>query len=250
MSDIIIQDEGAIRVITMNRPEKKNALTAAMYYEMTDVLDATASDAAIRVIVIAGAGGSFTSGNDLSTFLERGTAAEDAEPKRSGGATLLGGLLRNRKPLVAAVDGLAVGIGTTMIFHCDYVVASARASFSTPFVKLGLTPEGAATLLVPAAIGHHRAFELLAMGRRMDAAWAHRSGFVNELCDDGQALERALVAAREIAALPPQALALTRALMRRGDDEVGRRIEDELVHFNERMKSPEAVEAFRRFLKK
>lgn len=255
MADLEIQDLGPVRVIQMNRPDKKNALTQEMYFTMTEVLDASAHEDRVRAIVISGTPGAFTSGNDLSYFLAKGSEDQSQEQsasaeKRSGGATLLRGLLRNKKPLLAAVDGIAVGIGTTMLFHCDYVVASKKAVFATPFTALGLVPEGAGTLLIPHSIGHQRAFALLAMGRRLTAEAAQQAGFVNEVVESGQALEIALAAANEVAALPPQAVALTRALMRPSDEEIGSRIELELKHFMERMRSPEAVEAFRKFLRK
>lgn len=251
MADVMVEDDGPVRIIKMNRPHKRNALTQDMYFAMTDALNATAGEDHIRVIVVGGVAGAFTAGNDLSYFLARASKdKEGVEGTPSGGATLLQGLLRNRKPLVAAVDGVAVGIGTTMLFHCDYVVASTDAVFATPFVGLGLIPEGAATLLVPAAIGHHRAFELLVMGRRMKAEAAYRAGFVNEIVESGKTLESALSCAREIAALPLEAVALTRRLMRASEMEIGERIQVELSHFNERMHSPEAAAAFASFLKK
>lgn len=252
MADIVVQDEDAIRVITMNRPQKKNALTQEMYFQMANALNGAASESRIRAVILSGVPGAFTSGNDLSNFLARGTQVGngDSHEERSGGTTLLEALIKNRKPLIAAVDGVAVGIGVTMLFHCDYVVASSESEFTTPFVKLGLIPEAASTLLAPAAIGYHRAFELLVMGRRMNADDAYRAGFVNEVVDSGKALEKSLLAAQHIALLPPMAVAITRQLMRSPASESEIRMDLELKHFKERVSSPEAIEAFGRFLNK
>ena len=145
MTNIIVHDDGPVRIIRMNRPEKKNALTQDMYAEIIDTLDRSSADDAVRCVVITGTGGAFTAGNDLANFRDRSAHQENASP--GGGALLLRALLRNTKPLIAAVDGVAFGIGMTLMFHCDYVVATEAAKFATPFVSLGLVPEGASTLL-------------------------------------------------------------------------------------------------------
>ena len=242
MSDsVIVSDDGAVRVIRMNRPEKKNALTQPMYAAMTRALDEAA--AAIRCIVIAGAPGAFSAGSDIADFLK---AAEGGlEPIT---IDFLKALTRNRKPLVAAVDGLAVGVGTTLLFHCDYVVASAGATFSTPFTRLGLVPEAASSLLAPRRMGHARAFAMLVMGRPLSAEAAQAAGIVNAVVEAGEVEAAALQAAREIAALPPGAVLLARSLLRGDLDEVGRRVDTEAMHFKERLKSDEARAAFTAFL--
>lgn len=250
MSDILVRDDAAIRVITMNRPDKKNALTQEMYHTIARTLDTTADDKAIRAIVIAGVPGAFTAGNDLADFMAAGSSNEKQGFGTSGGSTLLHALLRNPKPLIAAVDGVAIGIGTTMMFHCDYVVATKASTFATPFVGLGLVPEGASSLLMPRAMGHQRAFELLVMGRRIDGEAAHQAGFVNQVAAPGQAEAEALKVAAEIAKLPPEAVAISKRLMRLPPEQVAERFALEGKHFGEQMRSPEALAAFRGFLER
>jgi enoyl-CoA hydratase/carnithine racemase len=249
MSHILVRDEGPVRIITMNRPEKKNALTQEMYHIIANTLDSTADDKAIRCIIIAGLPGAFTAGNDLADFMAIGSSGNQ-QFGTSGGSTLLHALLRNPKPLVAAVDGVAVGIGTTMMFHCDYVVATKAAMFATPFVGLGLVPEGASSLLMPRALGHQKAFEILVMGRRIDGEAAHQAGFVNQVAAPGQAEAEALKVANEIAALPPEAVAISKRLMRLPPEQVAERFALEGKHFGEQMRSPEALNAFKGFLER
>lgn len=248
MSDILVRDDDAIRVITMNRPDKKNALTQEMYHTISKALDSAADESAIRCIVITGVAGAFTAGNDLADFMAQGSSGKKQEFGTSGGATLLHALLRNPKPLVAAVDGVAIGIGTTMMFHCDYVVATKASVFATPFISLGLTPEGASSLLMPRAMGHQKAFEILVMGRRIDGEAAQQAGFVNQVAAPGQAEAEALKIAAEIAALPPEAVAISKRLMRLPAEQVAERFALEGKHFGEQMRSPEALNAFKSFL--
>jgi enoyl-CoA hydratase/carnithine racemase len=181
---LIVTDEDTMRLITMRRPEKKNALTREMYRAMSEAIESAQADPAIRCIVISGGPGVFTAGNDLEDFLKDGTTNTDT-PRASDAVTFLYSLANNTKPLIAAVDGIAIGIGTTMLFHCDYVVASAAATFSTPFIHLGLVPEGASSLLIPHSIGHHPAFAMLVMGRPVSADEAHTAGFVNTVVAHG-----------------------------------------------------------------
>src|ERR1700740_802163 len=157
---VIVADEGFTRTITMRRPEKKNALTQALYRAMSDAIDSAQSNPAIRCLILTGRSGVFTAGNDIGDYLKAATeTAETARPRNSG--IFLQSLVNNRKPIVAAVDGIAIGIGTTIMFHCDYVIASTTASFSSPFLQYGLVPEGDHTLLVPRMVGHQRAFAIL-----------------------------------------------------------------------------------------
>jgi enoyl-CoA hydratase/carnithine racemase len=173
---VIVTDDGPIRTVRMNRADKKNALTNAMYERMTDALETAGSNDAIRCVVIAGVPGAFTAGNDLQDFLAIATSTEGlARPVRN----FLPALVHCGKPMVAAVSGVAVGIGTTMLFHCDHVVASREARFMTPFTSLGLVPEAASSLIAPRMMGHARAFSLLVMGRPLDAAQAKDAGLVN-----------------------------------------------------------------------
>ena len=243
---LIVTDEGATRVITLRRPEKKNAITQDMYRAMSEAIDTAQTNPAIRCIVISGGPGVFTAGNDLEDFLKDGTSSADA-PRASSAVKFLYSLVHNAKPIVAAVDGIAIGIGTTMLFHCDYVLASTTATFSTPFIHLGLVPEGASSLLAPRAMGHQRAFELLVMGRPLGAEEARLAGFVNAVVAPGHTETEARKVAREICALPAEAVAISRRLMRLPPEELTRRIDQESHLFGERMRSTEAVAAFKAF---
>ena len=240
---VTVTDEGAVRIVRMNRPEKKNALTLAMYGEMARALREADQSNTIRCNVIAGVPGAFCAGNDITDFLNASSGGLD--PRVS---EFLQALALRQKPLVAAVDGVAVGVGTTMLFHCDHVVASSGATLSTPFLKLGLIPEAGSTLLAPMRMGYARAFSLLVMGRSLTAAEAKDAGIVNTVVDSAEVDATALEAAQEIAALPPKTLAVARGLMRGHLDEVIKQIETEGRHFRELLQSDEARAAFAAFL--
>ena len=241
---VVVTDDGAVRVIRMNRPGKKNALTETMYVAMTAALRDAPTKEAIRCIVIAGGPNAFSAGADIAEFLESAQTG-GLRPKT---VAFLHALERNEKPLVAAVGGLAVGIGTTMLLHCDYVVAATNATFATPFSRLGLIPEAGSSLLAPMRMGHARAFALLAMGRPLSAEEAKQAGIVNEVVDPAAVEEAALKAARDIAALPPGAIAISRRLLRGEVDDVVKRIDTETALFRERLQSDEARAAFSAFL--
>jgi enoyl-CoA hydratase/carnithine racemase len=241
---VLVADDGAVRLIRMNRPEKKNALTQQMYEAMTQALREAAANEAIRAIVLAGAPGAFCAGADIGEFLE----AAQSGGLRPKTVEFLHTLARNQKPLVAAVGGLAVGIGTTMLLHCDYVVAATAATLATPFSRLGLIPEAGSSLLAPKRMGHARAFALLVMGRPLSAEAAKEVGLVNEVVDAALVDQVALKAAQEIAALPPGAIATSRALLRGELDDVVKRIDTETMLFRERLQSEEARAAFAAFL--
>jgi enoyl-CoA hydratase/carnithine racemase len=214
-----------------------------MYEAMTRALREAAASDAIRCVVLTGGPGAFCAGSDISDFQKR--AEGGLKPVT---VDFLHALVRNPKPLLAAVDGLAIGIGTTMLLHCDYVVATAAANFATPFTKLGLIPEAASSLLGPMRMGHARAFALLVMGRSMSAEDAKAAGLINAVVD-ADALEKAVLqAAREVAALPAGAVALARKLMRGDLDELSRQVDTEAMHFKERLQSDEARAAFAAFL--
>jgi enoyl-CoA hydratase/carnithine racemase len=244
MSDpIVVTDQNAVRIIRLNRPEKKNALTVAMYAEMTRALREAETNDAIRCVMFAGAPGVFCAGNDIADFLK---ASEGGLDTRA--VEFLKALARCQKPRVAAVGGVAIGVGTTMLLHCDYVVAAADAVLSTPFLKLGLIPEAASTLLAPMRMGHARAFSMLVMGRPLSAAEAKDAGIVNAVVAAAEVDDVALKAAQEIAALPPGAVAVTRELLRNHPDDIVKRIEAESAHFKDLLKSDEARAAFQTFL--
>ena len=243
---LVVTDEGAARMIRLRRPEKKNAITQDMYRAMSDAIDTAQNNPAIRCMIITGGSGVFTAGNDLEDFLHDGTANAEA-PRASNAIKFLYSLAHNVKPIIAAVDGIAIGIGTTMLFHCDYVLASTTASFSTPFIHLGLVPEGASSLLVPRTIGHQRAFAMLVMGRSVSAEEAHIAGFVNVVVAPGHTEAEARKVAREICALPSEAVAISRKLLKLPPEDLTRRIDQESHLFSERMRSKEAVAAFKAF---
>jgi len=243
---LIVTDEGATRVITLRRPEKKNAITQDMYRAMSDAIDTAQNNPAIRCMIITGGSGAFTAGNDLEDFLKDSAAKAEA-PRASNAVKFLYSLAQNVKPLIAAVDGVAIGIGTTMLFHCDYVLASTTAKFSTPFIHLGLVPEGASSLLIPRTMGHQRAFAALVMGRAMDAEDGKAAGFVNDVVAPGHTEVEARKVAREICALPAEAVAISRRLLKLPPEDLTRRIDQESHLFGERMKSQEAIAAFKAF---
>ncbi|MBB1091853.1 crotonase/enoyl-CoA hydratase family protein [Rhodopseudomonas palustris] len=246
---LIVTDEDATRVITMRRPEKKNALTQEMYRDMSAAIDTAQNNPDIRCLIITGSSGVFTAGNDLDDFLKAGTDTSGAA-RASNATKFLYSLAHNVKPIIAAVDGIAIGIGTTLLFHCDYVLASTTATFSTPFIQLGLVPEGASSLLAPRTMGTHRAFGMLVMGHKVSAEQAREAGFVNVVVAPGHTEAEARKAAREICALPAEAVAISRKLIRPAPEDLTRRIDQESHLFGERMKSQEAISAFMRFFQR
>src|SRR5256885_14795595 len=203
----IVTDDGPVRLIRMNRPEKKHARTSVMYDAMAEGIETASGGSPIRCVVIAGAPGAFSAGNDLGDFMKAETGGEGL-----GNAVIrfLYSLARAERPLVAAVQGVAVGIGTTMMLHCDYAVAAADARFSTPFVALGLVPEAASSLIAPRVMGHRRAFELLVMGKPLSGEEAKACGLVNQVAPADQVEAEAIKAARHIAALPREGVAISR----------------------------------------
>jgi enoyl-CoA hydratase/carnithine racemase len=241
---VIITDADGIRTIRMNRPDKKNALTLAMYEAMTSAFEGANADGSVRCVLIAGVPGAFSAGNDLTDFLK---AAESTGGLNRPALRFLSALVRCNKPMVAAVSGVAVGVGTTMLFHCDFVVAGSDAYFSTPFVSLGLIPEAASSVLAPRLMGQRRAFELLVMGHPLNATHAKEVGIANIVVAPEDVDAEALKAARAIAALPAGAVTLSRALMRGAADELLARIDQEAKIFSERLNSPEAKVAFEAF---
>jgi enoyl-CoA hydratase/carnithine racemase len=244
---LIVSDEGTARMIKLRRPEKKNAITQEMYRGMIEAIDTAQNNPDIRCLIITGGSGVFTAGNDLEEFLRHGRSTADA-PRTSNYVKFLYSLAHNVKPIIAAIDGIAIGIGTTMLFHCDYVLASTTATFSTPFIQLGLVPEAASSLLIPRTMGHQRAFSMLVMGRTFSAEDARLAGFVNAVVAPGHTEAEARKVAREICALPAEAVALSRQLLKLPPEDLTRRIDQESHLFGERLRSKEAVSAFEAFL--
>ncbi|HLT48503.1 MAG TPA: enoyl-CoA hydratase [Rubricoccaceae bacterium] len=238
--------EGGILRLTLARPEKKNALTRAMYEALTAALDAARDDRAVRVVVLAGSGGSFTAGNDLTDFLNDPPTGEDSPVFR-----FLRAVSTFPKPLLAAVEGPAVGVGTTVLLHCDLVYAAPTARFRLPFVALGLVPEAASSLLLPRTVGPKRAAELLFFGEPFSADEAFQFGLVNAVVAEGELEARVLARARDLAAKPPAAVRLTKALLRAPQAEaVAATLREEAAHFVDRLGSSEAQEALTAFLEK
>src|SRR4051812_45227074 len=239
---------GGVLTLTLNRPEKKNALTRAMYQALGDAIDAAGADAQVRCVLIQAEGDVFTAGNDLGDFAaaNRGDAAEGP---RTTGNPLLTALARAATPFVAAVNGRAVGIGTTMLLHCDLVFVAEDAVLTTPFVNLALIPEAASSLLLPARIGHARAFSMFVLGEAVDAKKAVDWGIANEVCARADLRTRARAAADAIAARPASAVRLTKTLMR-DPAALAARMDIETAHFAAQLKSAEAKEAFAAFAEK
>ena len=242
---VIVTDDGPVRTVRMNRPEKKNALTMAMYDAMAAAIESAPQNPVTRCLLIAGAPTAFCAGNDIGDFLQAAV---------TGGALgapilrFLHALARCEMPLIAAVQGNAVGVGTTMLLHCDHVVAASNARFATPFVGLGLVPEAASSLLAPRLMGQARAFSLLVMGRPLGADAAQAAGLVNTVVAPEAVEAEAMKAAQEIAALPPHGVLASRRLMRGKPDEIIARIDEEAELFKTRLQSAEARAAFEAFL--
>lgn len=245
MSDHIkVEIDNHIALVTFNRADKKNAFTVEMYESLVEVLRSADKNPDVRVLVVTGAGDAFTSGNDLLDFMNTPPAGKDSPVFQ-----VLTTLVDLETPLIAAVNGAAIGIGTTMLLHCDLVYASSSAKFQMPFVNLGLCPEGASSLLLPMMMGIPKATELLLFGDKLPAERACDVGLVNAVVDDvlGHAMERA----RVLAAKAPASVRLTKALIRsrlRKDVHEAMGIEGD--HFLERLQSDEAKEAFGAFFEK
>jgi enoyl-CoA hydratase/carnithine racemase len=244
MPDILITDDGPVRTIRMTRLEKKNALTLPMYEAMAAAIGGAADDNAIRCLLIAGGPSAFCAGNDIGDFMTMAQGGALGQPILD----FLYALVRCEKPIVAAVNGNAVGVGTTMLLHCDHVVAGREAKLSTPFVALGLVPEAASSLIAPRLMGHARAFALLVMGQPLSAPEAREAGIVNAVVDAAETDAAALAAAQKIADLPPQGVLASRRLMRGSADEIVARIDAEAEAFKARLQSPDAQAAFMAFM--
>ena len=241
---IQVSREGAAQIIRMNRPDKKNAITRAMYAAMAGALTDGDADPAIRVHVILGVPGAFSSGNDLADFMAVATGAD-------GGMEVydfLMALATAQKPIVSGVDGIAVGIGTTINLHCDLTLATPRTEFRTPFVDLGLVPEAGSSLLAPAVIGRQAAFALLGLGEGFSADRAKAAGLIHDVVDEEALEAETLALAARIAEKPPEALKIARDLMLGDRQALVARIKEEGAHFRARLKSDEARNAFMAFM--
>jgi enoyl-CoA hydratase/carnithine racemase len=237
---------GGIAAISFARPERKNAITAAMYAAMADALDAAAADPALRVALLHGSAECFTAGNDLQDFVANPPSGEDSPVFR-----FLRTIAAFPKPIVAAPCGVAIGVGTTLLLHCDLVYAGDNARFSTPFAALGLCPEAASSLLLPAIAGWQRAAEALLLGEPFGADEAHAMGVVNRVLPAGEAIAFARAQAGKLALLPAASLRETKRLMKLGyADTIARRMGEEGEVFGRMLRAPEAREAFAAFFEK
>ncbi|HEV3106610.1 MAG TPA: enoyl-CoA hydratase [Trinickia sp.] len=245
--DILVEraDEG-VMTITFNRPGKKNAITTAMYQTMADALAEAHDDARVRAILIRGSADAFSAGNDLEDFTKSPPSGENPPVVQ-----FLRCISGAQKPIVASVAGVAVGIGTTLLLHCDLVYAADSAKFSLPFTQLGLCPEAASTLLLPRLAGYPLAAEKLLLGEAFDAHEAHRMGIVNRVLPAAELDAFAFGQAVKLAALPASALRVTKSLMKRAsEEEVAEQMKAEMVHFRKMLSAPEAREAMTAFLQK
>jgi enoyl-CoA hydratase/carnithine racemase len=244
MSQITTRREGAIQILSFNRPEKMNALTREMYAGLANGLNEAAGDFAVRAVVLTCEGDHFTAGNDISDFLANPPTNEDSDVAR-----FLGSLLEFPKPLIAAVKGNAVGVGTTMLLHCDVVIAGPSAKFSMPFASLGLVPEAGSSYLFPLLVGYQRAAKIFLTGESFDADSALNMGLVASIASDP--LREAMEIANHIAQQPPQAMINTKALLKASKhDAVAAVMKAEFELFSLALQSEEAMEAFMNFMAK
>ena len=244
LNDIETSREGSTFIIRFARPAKKNALTVAMYERLNDALAEAAADKTVRAVVFGSTSETFTAGNDLGDFMGNPPTGEDSPVFR-----FIFGLATFEKPLIAAVDGKGIGLGLTMLMHCDFVYATERTSLVAPFVNLGLVPEAASSLLLPKLIGHARAAEVLLLGEPVSAQQAFAWGLVNAIVTPDQVMPRALETARKLAERAPTAVKLSKALMK-DPGVVKERMKQEGAHFVAQLASPEVAEAIGAFFEK
>jgi enoyl-CoA hydratase/carnithine racemase len=244
MSNIAKSSTGSVLTLSFDRPEKMNALTRDMYGDLAAALNGAAGDFAVRAVILTSTGAHFTAGNDIKDFMENPPTTQDSTV-----AAFLGALLDFPKPLLAAVNGNAVGVGTTMLLHCDVVVADPKASFSMPFASLGLVPEAGSSLLFPELVGYQRAAKIFMTGESFSAESAKEMGLVAEISPDAYAT--ALTIATQIAEQPPTAIINTKALIKASKhDAVVAVMKAEFELFSLALTSDEAMEAFMTFMAK
>lgn len=244
MSNITKKLSGSVLTLSIDRPEKMNALTRDMYADLAAALNEAAGDFGVRAVILTSTGAHFTAGNDIKDFMEHPPTTEDSTV-----AAFLGALLNFPKPLLAAINGNAIGVGTTMLLHCDVVVADPHASFSMPFVSLGLVPEAGSSLLFPELVGYQRAAKIFMTGESFTAENAKEMGLVAEISTD--AYPTALAIATQIAAQPPTAIINTKALIKASKhDAVAAVMKAEFELFSLALTSEEAMEAFMNFMAK
>jgi enoyl-CoA hydratase/carnithine racemase len=245
---VIAETSGGVLTLTLNRPEKKNALTKAMYQALADGIDGAEHDPQVRCVLIQAEGDMFTAGNDLADFAAA-NAGDASANRASEGNPLLIALGRAKTPLVAAVNGRAVGVGTTMLLHCDLVFVADNALLTTPFVNLALVPEAASSVTLPSRIGHTRAFAMFVLGEAVDAQKAVDWGIANAVVPLADLRARARAAAEAVASKAPAAVLATKALMR-DPEAMAQAMTEEGALFSAQLKTAEAKEAFAAFAEK
>ncbi|MDH4006440.1 MAG: enoyl-CoA hydratase-related protein [Desulfuromonadales bacterium] len=234
---------GPALCIQIDRPEKKNALTQEMYAAISEGIRRGDADSDVRAIVLHGVPGCFTSGNDLENF-RNGPSSDRIYPHN----LYIDALSHARKPVIAAVSGIALGIGTIMLFHCDFVYAAPQTRFSLPFVNLGLSPEGGTSYILPHLVGYQKAAEMILLGKQFDSEFAEQIGLVNEIVTEDKLLGKALETTARLAEKSPEALLAAKALLKRGTkDAMTTAMARELDVFNERLTSPDVAAAIERF---
>lgn len=250
--EVDIKAGDGVQVIRFLRADKKNAFTGPMYAAMSQALEAAETDQSIAAHVFIGSGGVFSAGNDINDFLRRAeaTAAGGGQGIPTPSLDFIRRLPKVTKPMIAAVDGLAIGVGATMLLHCDLIYATPTASLRTPFLDLGLIQEAGSSLTAPARLGYPRAFELICLGEPFSAERAHQAGLINAIVPAEQLEATALAAAKRLAAKPRQALMMSRRLLRQGFPAIGAMIDQEAAAYAVLMGSSEAREAFTAFLEK
>jgi enoyl-CoA hydratase/carnithine racemase len=246
MDDIVTEHAGSILRVQLNRPTKRNAMTSAMYVTLAGIFNGAAEDESTRVILWHGAGDSFCAGNDIEDFLKNPPG-----PGESPQAGLMNALVNLDKPLVAAVQGAAIGGGTTMLTHCDFIYAGESAKFQMPFINLAVVPEFGSSCSVPARIGHIRGAELILLGSPFNAGRAAELGLVTEVVSDKDVLERATETARKLATKPAAALQASKRLMKQPfREQIKAAMKAENAEFSAQVRSDDAKEALTAFLEK
>ena len=244
--DILVSRDGAVTTIEFNRPQRRNAITSAMYTELTEALREAEADDGVRAVIFRGKADVFTAGNDIEDFIQRPPDADETPVFH-----FLRTVAHATKPLVAAVNGPAVGIGTTLLFHCDLVYAGDNARFQLNFTSLGVVPEFGSTYLLPLIAGYRRASELLLLGEPFGADKAFAAGIVTQVLPAGDTFEAAAQAAAKLASLPPESIRLTKELIKDGHRAaIDKQLQKEGDHFRRMLGKPAAREAMRAFMEK
>ncbi|MBV1876765.1 MAG: enoyl-CoA hydratase [Pseudomonadales bacterium] len=250
---IEVEYQDGVQLVRINRPEKKNALTTSMYYGLAEAISSAQTDPQIRAVVVTGAADSFTSGNDIGDFVNQSekpldqTDAKTTNSSKGPVPELLAALDDAEKPVIAAVNGLAIGIGTTMLFHFDLVYAAVNARFAMPFINLGVVPEAGSSLLAPLSLGKQKATELFLFGDQFDVQTAIEGGFVNQAFAADQLMPEVMQRAATLASKAPSAIRATKALMRQFGPDLKAVMDAESAVFAAQLRTPESKEAMQAF---